>query len=115
MNNFYEKLGEPVVKLADSVTKSYPSNEDLDLASISNEDGAVLNDAQSLARNRSILAGFLTLVMGGVALVVILLCFTKMGAKVRKKLKIKVSTAVAKRRAKRATRRTTKKYRRKKK
>lgn len=115
MNDFYEKLGEPVVKMADAVTKSYPTNEDLDLASMANEDGAVLNDAQSLARNRSILAGYLTLVMGGTALVVILLCFTKMGAKVRKKIKLKCSTASTPRRRKRATSTKRRKYRRKKK
>lgn len=114
MNNFYEKLGEPVTRVADAITKTYPSNEDLDLASMS-EDGAVTNDASSLARNRSILAGYLTLVFGGTALVVILLCFTKIGAKFRKMLKLKVSTATAKRRRMKRASPKRRTYRRKRK
>ena len=114
MNNFYEKLGEPVVRVADAVTKSYPTNEDLDLASMS-EDGSVMNDASSLARNRAILAGYLTLVFGGTAMVVILLCFTKMGAKVRKMLKLKCSTATTTRRRMKRTTAKRRTYRRKRK
>ena len=117
MNNFYEKIGEPVTNIADAVTKSYPSNEDLELAGLT-EDGAVVNDALALKRNRNILAGFLTLVLGGLALVVIFLCFTKMGAKVRKKLKLKVSgvARATKRRVKKrvSTYRKKRAYRKKK-
>lgn len=111
-NDFLAKLGNPITNVVDGITNAYPSNEDLDLA-YETEDGAVLNDARSLKRNRNILSGFLVLVLGGLLLALCLLVFTKMGAKVRKKLKLKVATAykATRKRAKRTYKRARRTYR----
>jgi hypothetical protein len=118
MNEFLEKIGEPIAKIADGMTNNFPTNEELERMGEANGDGTVIVDAGVMASGRSRLAGYLTLVMGGLALLVIFLCFTKMGAKVRKKLKLKVSgvARTTKRRVKKRVTAYRKKraYRRKK-